>query len=205
MAEQRMFHAPDIDLDKLGEALSQWFESKDFETQVLPGGEAAVTVQARMHRDWRSWVGASAALSVMANRQGENLAVQIGAAKWADKVVGGVAALILFWPLAALPAWGAYKQKQIIDDAMDFVHQYVASGGEVFIPAMSPFAAAPSPSAPAAAQEAQAVCPSCGEPVSPGAKFCEHCGAKLTLTCPQCGAPLKPGAKFCEQCGAKIE
>ena len=212
MPDQRVFHAPAVDMSHLGETVSQWFQSREFETQVLPGGDKAITVQARMRRDWRSYVGASAALSVMATRQGENLVVQVGAAKWSDKVVGGVAALILFWPLAALPAWGAFKQKQIIDEALDFVAQYVASDGDVFVPGMSPFGTSSSAPDPASAtepasgapSEPEANCPSCGEPVGEGAKFCENCGEKLILDCTQCGEPVRAGAKFCENCGAKM-
>ena len=46
------------------------------------------------------------------------------------------------------------------------------------------------------------VCPSCGQPVTGGAKFCSNCGAKLV--CSNCGQPLTPGAKFCSNCGNKI-
>ncbi|MBQ7196705.1 MAG: SPFH domain-containing protein, partial [Synergistaceae bacterium] len=57
--------------------------------------------------------------------------------------------------------------------------------------------------APAAqAQNSGAVCPSCGQPVIAGAKFCSNCGAKLV--CPNCGQALIPGAKFCPNCGNKI-
>ena len=143
----------------------------------------------------------------MASLQGENLVVQVGAAKWSDKVVGGVAALILFWPLAALPAWGAFKQRQIIDETLDFVQQYVASEGEVFVPGMSPFGTASTASSPEAApeKEPEVSCPTCGQPVSAGAKFCQNCGATLSPECAQCGEPIAAGAKFCENCGAKVE
>ncbi|MBQ7594593.1 MAG: SPFH domain-containing protein [Synergistaceae bacterium] len=46
------------------------------------------------------------------------------------------------------------------------------------------------------------ICPSCGQPVIDGAKFCMNCGAKLT--CPKCGAALIPGAKFCMNCGQQL-
>ena len=46
------------------------------------------------------------------------------------------------------------------------------------------------------------VCPSCGQPVTSGAKFCSNCGAKLL--CPNCGQPITPGAKFCSNCGNKF-
>ncbi len=45
-------------------------------------------------------------------------------------------------------------------------------------------------------------CPSCGQPVMNGAKFCPNCGARLV--CPNCGNALIPGAKFCPNCGNKL-
>ncbi len=71
-------------------------------------------------------------------------------------------------------------------------------------------------------------CQKCGTPVSPGAKYCESCGALLPGAepqpplnvpsepqpeaqkgaeperCTQCGTPASPGAKFCERCGASL-
>ena len=199
MADQRVYHAPGIDLDQLGQQLDQYFAAQDFETQLLGGGGSTITVQARQRKDWRHYVGGSVALSVTVTPQGENVLVQMGAAKWADKVVGGVAALILFWPLAALPAWGAYKQKQIIDDTFTFIDRYVASGAPV-----APVSRAPAPAASSTHESREkAVCPSCGAAVAIGAKFCPNCGAKHLLVCSECGHALNPGAKFCENCGAK--
>ena len=47
-------------------------------------------------------------------------------------------------------------------------------------------------------------CPHCGKTNSDGAKFCRHCGNKLTVTCPACGAEVSAG-DFCENCGAKLK
>jgi predicted amidophosphoribosyltransferase len=44
-------------------------------------------------------------------------------------------------------------------------------------------------------------CPRCGEPAS--GRFCGGCGAALTSEpCATCQKPLTPGAKFCHHCGA---
>ena len=51
-------------------------------------------------------------------------------------------------------------------------------------------------------QASGSVCPSCGQPVAAGAKFCSNCGAKLV--CSNCGSALVPGAKFCSNCGHQI-
>ena len=50
-------------------------------------------------------------------------------------------------------------------------------------------------------------CDQCGTELSPGAAFCEECGASQTLpdTCANCGFKfIKPG-KFCPKCGTKRE
>lgn len=66
------------------------------------------------------------------------------------------------------------------------------------------------------------ICPACGKPVKPGAKFCGSCGAKQEVLplCPRCGAPMKAGvciacnraivvnenppARICPHCGSPI-
>jgi len=60
-------------------------------------------------------------------------------------------------------------------------------------------------------------CPSCGNQVKPGAKFCGSCGARIggsppvsppqpppSPACPRCGAVVVPGKKFCGACGQKL-
>src|SRR5262245_8731143 len=48
------------------------------------------------------------------------------------------------------------------------------------------------------------MCPRCQAPAPEDARFCEECGARLTLACPQCGAEISPGKKFCRSCGAAL-
>jgi len=57
------------------------------------------------------------------------------------------------------------------------------------------------------------VCGSCNMPITPGSKFCNHCGKAVTagekkpeeIACAQCGRKLPPGAKFCDGCGKAIQ
>jgi hypothetical protein len=47
-------------------------------------------------------------------------------------------------------------------------------------------------------------CPTCGKPGGTG-KFCNNCGANLTrLKCPSCGNQVAQGVKFCGECGTKM-
>ena len=47
-------------------------------------------------------------------------------------------------------------------------------------------------------------CPKCGTENPEGAKFCLHCGARLSLACPQCTTELPPEARFCTECGTQV-
>ncbi len=77
--------------------------------------------------------------------------------------------------------------------------------GQVMAQAMTGATQQPAPAAAPQAQPAAGFCASCGQPLTPGAKFCPNCGAKQAAdVCPGCGQPLTPGAKFCANCGTKI-
>jgi hypothetical protein len=49
-------------------------------------------------------------------------------------------------------------------------------------------------------------CSACGNPVEPGHKFCEICGAKMEElpVCKNCGARFIAPVKFCEVCGTPV-
>ena len=51
--------------------------------------------------------------------------------------------------------------------------------------------------------QGQEICPYCGKPIPPGARFCPYCGKQIHR-CPN-GHIVPEGAKFCPVCGAKIE
>ena len=200
MANQRVYHAPDTDLQHLADTLSQWMQSQGLETQVLPN-PGGLTLQAR-HTSWVQRWGGGVALSVMLLKHDENLQVQVGTSKWTTQAVSGVAAAIIFWPLLALPAFAAYKQKELIDGTWQFIGQYVSSGGQVAMPTMVSGSAATLAAAPTSSSGA--ACPSCGKALRTDAKFCPNCGTKLELTCSECGASLRAGSKFCDNCGASM-
>jgi len=54
------------------------------------------------------------------------------------------------------------------------------------------------------ATETLITCPNCGKLTRPG-RFCEMCGSPLAKkTCPKCGAEVSPNARFCSNCGARL-
>ncbi len=48
-------------------------------------------------------------------------------------------------------------------------------------------------------------CPNCSTTNSPGARFCQNCGATLAGLCRACGASNRPEARFCQNCGAPLD
>src|SRR5438132_9295543 len=47
-------------------------------------------------------------------------------------------------------------------------------------------------------------CAGCGSENREGAKFCNDCGAPLSLPGPSCQAENRPGARFCNECGTPL-
>ena len=47
-------------------------------------------------------------------------------------------------------------------------------------------------------------CSKCGAENREGARFCDKCGANLSLKCPSCGAENRTDANFCDSCGAAL-
>ena len=47
-------------------------------------------------------------------------------------------------------------------------------------------------------------CSACEAENKDDAKFCNECGAPLSLRCPQCGSGVRAGQKFCDECGTPL-
>jgi class 3 adenylate cyclase/tetratricopeptide (TPR) repeat protein len=47
-------------------------------------------------------------------------------------------------------------------------------------------------------------CEQCQQENPAGAKFCNSCGARMSLACPACGQPNRAGSRFCSECGQAL-
>ncbi len=195
MPEQKTFQAPGIDLQGLAEALAQWFQGQSFAVQVLRVPAGGYAVQARKDDFWRTTSGLAAALNVTLNSDGDTLIVETGAAKWVDKAMLGVISAIIFWPTLALPAYGTFKQKQLVDKTLQFIARYVSERRATV---------AATKATPVQSPSAELRCPRCNRILKAGDRFCGTCRASLVFSCPQCGASLRPAARFCDSCGAAV-
>ena len=49
------------------------------------------------------------------------------------------------------------------------------------------------------------LCSSCGTDNDAGRRFCDTCGAPLTVACRTCGSTNRPTARFCGDCGTPLD
>lgn len=228
--EKRSFYAPDIDPSIIGQAVFDWFEGQNYQTQMLPSQNGAITVQAHKEDALRTLAGMSTAQTLIIVSDGDNLNIEMGTAKWTDKAVVGGVGVLLFPPALITAGIGVFQQSQLTSNAWKFIENYIqtqsAFGGRRAAGAQSPYpqplsypsqtprppAAPPPPINYSAAGTAGAaptgtpVCTSCKQPLRQGAKFCDNCGAPVPTSnlCKSCGKTLRPGAKFCDNCGSPV-
>lgn len=125
MTETKVFHAPAISSEEAANVVSDWLKSEGFDTQILLAPEDGILVQARKSGMLRKAIGVSAALGVTIKKSGEELMIETGAAKWADKAAVGAVGAVVFFPVAATAAYGAWKQSKLPDQVFQVMEKYV--------------------------------------------------------------------------------
>jgi hypothetical protein len=118
------FEAAGVDVSVIAGKLAEWYESQHLEVQKLDSG-SQVVVQCRS-RTWTRWVGSSIALSVVLWLDGDDLVVEIGGAKWQERIgpaaAGVVAGVGLLFPYALIPAVvGGSRQAMLPGKTMSFI------------------------------------------------------------------------------------
>ena len=109
--------------------------------------------------------------------------------KWFDKAAGAAVGAIVFAPLLALAALGAYWQFKLTEDAWKIIEDHIARKAGGYVP--------PLPGR----------CGTCGAANVAGSDFCSSCGANLRVgrNCPSCGVAQKDiSARFCNRCGTSL-
>ena len=101
--------------------------SENMETQIInmEGGDVMIQARAR-GGSWKQWVGMDKAITVKINKLGaDQVAVDIGSAKWTDKA--GIMALSMFvlWPLTVTSGIGIYKQGKLPGEIKNTIFRYL--------------------------------------------------------------------------------
>jgi len=185
--DSRYYPSVEVDLPKLSAELLTLFDS-DYEVQTMQVSSTSV-VQARKSNTLRDLTGLSSALTIKVTPESGGTRVEIGMQKWFDKAAVAAVGAIVFAPLLALAALGAYWQYKLTEDAWKIIEDHIARKAGGYIP--------PLPGR----------CGTCGAANVAGSDFCSSCGANLKVTgsCRSCGAPQKDSlARFCNRCGKPL-
>ena len=108
-----------VDVPALAEALCQWYQDQRLKAVARPATPSGMMVQCRSRAVERVF-GMGAALTVLLRHEGEDLLVEIGAAKWMGKSVGTGAGLVFHWMLIPVGI-GALRQYKLPRQTINFL------------------------------------------------------------------------------------
>jgi hypothetical protein len=184
--DSRYYANVEADLPQLNNELRTLFDD-DYEVQTMQVSSTTV-VQARKSNTLRDLTGLSSALTIKVTPEAGGTRVEIGMQKWFDKAAVAAVGAIVFAPLLALAALGAYWQYKLTEDAWKIIEDHIARKAGRYVP--------PLPGR----------CGTCGAANIAGSDFCSSCGANLNISsCPSCGAAQRePSARFCNRCGKPL-
>ena len=185
--DSRYYQGVEVDIPRLSAELRQLFDS-EYEVQVFQVSTTTV-FQARKSNTLRDLTGLSSALTIKVTPEASGTRVEIGMQKWFDKAAVAAVGAIVFPPLLALAALGAYWQYKVTEDAWKIIEDHIARKAGGYVP--------PLPGR----------CGTCGAANVAGADFCSSCGANLKVgrNCPSCGIAQRDlTARFCNRCGTAL-
>lgn len=195
MNESRVFMLNGTEVSQIVVRLENFFRTeKGMEVQSSQTTDGYVMQASQPKDGWKTIAGMRLAITVQMTVMGDKLNVSIGEGQWSDKIGAGAIGLFVAWPLAITAGMGAFKQKKLPGEVFQVIETTIMTGGKpVVVTGAGQTVAA-----------GMIVCPNCKTQLSTNAKFCDHCGTKLSRTCPNCGALVKPGSAFCSECGEKL-
>jgi hypothetical protein len=185
--DSRYYPGVEADIPQLNSELRGLFDS-EFEVQAFQVSNTSI-LQARKSSTLRDLTGLSSALTIKITPESGGTRAEIGMQKWFDKAAVAAVGVVVFPPLLALAALGAYWQYKLTEDTGKIIENHVARKAGGYVP--------PLPGR----------CGTCGAANIAESDFCSSCGANLKVgrSCPNCGAPQKDNsARFCNRCGTSL-
>src|ERR1041385_3979566 len=185
--DSRYYPGVEADVPQLGAELRGLFDS-EFEVQVFQVANTSI-LQARKSSTLRDLTGLSSALTIKITPESGGTRAEIGMQKWFDKAAVAAVGVVVFPPLLALAALGAYWQYKLTEDTWKIIENHIARKAGGYVP--------PLPGR----------CGTCGAANIAESDFCSSCGANLRVgrSCPKCGAAQKDrSARFWHRCGSSL-
>jgi len=159
--DSRYYPGVEADIPQMSAALRALFDS-EYEVQTFQVSNTSI-VQARKSNTLRDLTGLSSALTIKITPETGGTRVEIGMQKWFDKAAVAAVGVIVFPPLLALAALGAYWQYKVTEDAWKIIEDHIAGKAGGYVP--------PLPGR----------CGTCGAATSAGSDYCSSCGANLKV------------------------
>ncbi len=188
--DNRFYPGVEVDVSQVTAELRRLFDADEaYEVQHVQVSATSV-LQARKSSMLRDLTGLSSALTIKLTPEHGGTRAEIGMQKWFEKAAVAAVAFMVFPPLMALPALGAYWQHKITEDAWRIIEAHIARQAGGYVP--------PLPGR----------CGTCGAVVTSNSDFCATCGADMRVghaSCTSCGAKQKDSsARFCNRCGKPL-
>lgn len=117
--------AENKNIDGLVGSTIRFLQYQNMEVQTF-GSESYRVVQARIKSgELKQLVGMDKAVEIRFFTQGNNVTVEMGNAKWADKAAVMTVSMFILWPLAVTSGIGIYKQNQLFNQIRRPIEQYL--------------------------------------------------------------------------------
>lgn len=114
-------------VDGLVDSTIRFLQYQSMEVQTF-GGDSYRVIQARTSSgELKQLVGMDKAIEIriFTQNSSNNITVEIGNAKWADKAAVMAVSMFVLWPLAVTSGIGIYKQNQLFNQIRMSIEQYL--------------------------------------------------------------------------------
>src|SRR5215207_9730950 len=130
--DSRYYQGVEADIPALNAELRKVFDS-DYEVQTVQVSNTSV-IQARKSSTLRDLTGLSSALTIKVTPEPGGTRVEIGMQKWFDKAAVAAVGVVVFPPLLALAALGAYWQYKLTEDTWKIIENHIARKAGGYVP-----------------------------------------------------------------------
>lgn len=146
----------------MGERISQLFVNEGFDVTGTPMSNGGYDVSITKGGMFKAVLGMKTALKVSLTPQGGNVYFDASVGIFGQQAIPTVISMFFFWPVLITQVWGMVEQLNLDDKALAIAEE-VAHNSSVK----------------SSASITGCFCINCGTQVSPQAKFCPECAAKL--------------------------
>jgi hypothetical protein len=159
--DSRYYPGVEADVPQLSAELRSILDS-EFEVQAFQVSNTSI-LQARKSSTLRDLTGLSSALTIKITPEPGGTRVEMGMQKWFDKAAVAAVGVVVFPPLLALAALGAYWQYKLTEDTWKIIENHITRKAGGYVP--------PLPGR----------CGTCGAANIAESDFCSSCGANLRV------------------------